>query len=416
MTFKADVAVLGAGMIGVSAALHLQARGRAVVLIDRHGDAGEETSYGNAGIIERSSIFPYMFPRNFTLLRKYVFNALPDAHYHVAAVPKFLPWLIRYFGNSSSEMSWQIAMAARPLIENCLIEHKALMEQAGAQHLLHDCGWLKVFRSQKSFDKATADAARTKPFGINYRILDAAGVQALEPYLDKDIVGGIHLLDPGFVPDPGALVKAYAALFEQRGGTFVKGDARTLAQDADGWGVDTEDGRLHARDAVIALGPWSDDVFTSLGYKIPLAVKRGYHLHFTAHGDATLGRPVLDADGGFVLAPMSRGIRLTTGAEFAARDAEPTPVQIEMTEPAARKLFPLEHQIEDVAWMGRRPCLPDMLPVIGKAPKHAGLWFDFGHQHHGFTLGPVSGRLIAEMITGETPFTNPMPYAVERFG
>ncbi|WP_245424101.1 NAD(P)/FAD-dependent oxidoreductase [Methylovirgula sp. 4M-Z18] len=416
MTFKADVAVLGAGMVGVSTALHLQAKGRSVVLIDRNGEAGEETSYGNAGIIERSSIFPYMFPRNFNLLRKYALNALPEAHYHVAAVPKFLPWLVRYFGNSSHEMSWQIAMASRPLIENCLVEHKALMAQAGAEHLLRDVGWLKVFRTQRSMDQGVAEVARLKPFGINYRILDAASVRALEPHLDASVIGGIHLLDPGFVPDPGALVKAYAALFEQRGGDFVKGDARTLGQDADGWGIDTEDGRLHARDAVIALGPWSDDVFKPLGYKLPLSIKRGYHLHFTAQGGATLNRPIYDADGGYVLAPMTRGIRLTTGAEFAARDAEPTPVQIEMTEPAARKLFPLEHQIEDVPWMGRRPCMPDMLPVIGRAPKHSGLWFNFGHQHHGFTLGPVSGRLLAEMITGEKPFTDPMPYAAERFG
>jgi D-amino-acid dehydrogenase len=125
---------------------------------------------------------------------------------------------------------------------------------------------------------------------------------------------------------------------------------------------------------------------------------------------------VLDADRGFLLAPMNRGIRLTTGAEFARRDAPPSPVQIARTLPLARELFPLGEAIEPEPWMGARPCLPDMLPVIGPAPLHPGLWFDFGHQHHGLTLGPATGRLLAEMMTGETPFADPKPFAAERFG
>jgi D-lysine oxidase len=171
-----------------------------------------------------------------------------------------------------------------------------------------------------------------------------------------------------------------------------------------------------AREAVVALGPWSDLVFDRLGYSIPPSVKRGYHLHLAARGNAVLNHPVLDADQGFVLAPMNRGIRLTSGVEFANRDAPASPVQIERALPRAHALFPLGEPVDAKPWMGARPCLPDMLPVIGKAPRHAGLWFDFGHQHHGLTLGPVSGRLLAEMMTGETPFADPAPFAAERFG
>ena len=119
--------------------------------------------------------------------------------------------------------------------------------------------------------------------------------------------------------------------------------------------------------------------------------------------------PVLDLDLGYLLAPMNRGIRLTTGVEFARRDAPPTPIQVERALPWARALFPLGDAVDAKPWMGARPCLPDMLPVIGKAPRHAGLWFDFGHQHHGLTLGPATGRLLAEMMTGETPFADPRP-------
>jgi D-amino-acid dehydrogenase len=119
---------------------------------------------------------------------------------------------------------------------------------------------------------------------------------------------------------------------------------------------------------------------------------------------------------GYFLAPMRRGIRLTTGAEFALRDAIKTPVQLGRAEPIARDLFPLAERLDTEAWMGARPCTPDMLPIIGKAPRHENLWFGFGHAHHGFTLGPVTGRLLGEMITGEPPFVDPAPFSPERFG
>jgi D-amino-acid dehydrogenase len=170
-----------------------------------------------------------------------------------------------------------------------------------------------------------------------------------------------------------------------------------------------------APDAVIALGPWADDVFRILGYRFPLGVKRGYHRHFAALGNATLARPVLDAERGYVLAPMAAGIRLTTGAEFAQRDAPATPVQLEQSLVAAREIFPLQEPAETGVWLGRRPCLPDMLPIVGRAPAHRGLWFDFGHHHLGLTLGPATGRLLAEMMTGEAPFTDPAPYRADRF-
>ena len=138
------------------------------------------------------------------------------------------------------------------------------------------------------------------------------------------------------LPDPGALGKAYADLFRQRGGRFVAADARKLESVHDGWRLATGDGAIQARDAVVALGPWSNDILRPLNLELPLIGKRGYHKHYAALGNAALSRPVLDVDGGYVLAPMARGIRLTTGAEFARFDAPPTPIQIEKTEPLAR--------------------------------------------------------------------------------
>lgn len=413
---KADVLVLGAGMVGVGAALHLQKRGRNVVLIDRHEVAGEETSYGNGGLIECASVFPYMFPRDIGTILRYAFLRAPQVQYHFRDLPAFLPWLAKYFLASSPQRAQHSAMAELPLIRRSLIEHEALIEEANVPELLRRVGWIKLFRSEATLAAALQDLKRAGEFGVTGDILDAPAVVAREPHLTGDFNGAIHFLEPGFVPDPGGLVKAYAALFGRKGGRYLIGDARTLEQTGNRWKVATLEGTITARDVVVAMGPWSDQVFAPLGYAIPLQVKRGYHLHLRPRGNAILNHPVLDTDNGFLLAPMNRGIRLTTGAEFANRDAPPTPVQVERALPRAHGLFPLGEPVEAKPWMGARPCLPDMLPVIGKAPRHAGLWFDFGHQHHGLTLGPATGRLLAEMMTGETPFADVRPFAVERFG
>jgi D-amino-acid dehydrogenase len=413
---KADVLVLGAGMVGVSAALHLQQRGRDVILVDSHTLAGEETSFGNAGLIECASVFPYMFPRDFAQILRYAMNRAPQVRYRFADLPAFLPWLVRYFIASAPERALRSAMAELPLIRRSLPEHEALVAEAGVPELLRRTGWIKLFRSDATLANAGAELERARPYGVTGEILDGKAIAEREPGLTGDFAGAVYLPAPGFVPDPGGLTKAYAALFQRKGGRFVAGDARTLQQDAGGWRIAGRDGTAVAREAVVALGPWSDLVFRPLGYSIPLGVKRGYHLHLESRGNAVLNHPVLDSDLGYLLAPMNRGIRLTTGVEFARRDAPPTPVQIQRALPRAHALFPLGDAVDAKPWIGARPCLPDMLPVIGKAPRHAGLWFDFGHQHHGLTLGPATGRLLAEMMTGEAPFADPGPFAAERFG
>jgi D-amino-acid dehydrogenase len=413
---KADVLVLGAGMVGVGAALHLQQRGRDVILVDRNELAGEGTSFGNAGIIECASVFPYMFPRDFGQILQYALNRAPQVRYALSDLPSFLPWLVRYFLASSPERALHSAMSELPLIRRSLIEHEALIAEAGVPELLRRSGWIKLFRSDATLANAVRDFERAKTYGVAGEVLDSKAIAVREPNLTGDFAGAVYLPAPGFVPDPGGLAKAYAALFKRKGGRFWVGDAKTLEQSAAGWRVAGPEGTATAREVVVALGPWSDLVFAPLGYSIPLGVKRGYHLHLSPRGNAALSHPVLDSDLGYLLAPMNRGIRLTTGVEFARRDAPPTPIQLERSLPLAHALFPLGEAIDAKPWMGARPCLPDMLPVIGKAPRHAGLWFDFGHQHHGLTLGPVTGRLLAEMMTGETPFTDPSPYAVERFG
>jgi D-amino-acid dehydrogenase len=157
-------------------------------------------------------------------------------------------------------------------------------------------------------------------------------------------------------------------------------------------------------------------VLDPLGIRLPLAVKRGYHRHFRPPGNAGLTRPVVEPEYGYALAPMKQGIRLTTGVEFADRDAPPTPVQLERVTPVAKDLVPFGEPVEPTPWLGSRPCFADSRPVVGRAPGQPGLWLCYGHGHYGLTLGPITGRLLAETMIGTTPVMDLTPFSAERFG
>jgi D-amino-acid dehydrogenase len=414
---RTDTIVLGAGIVGIAVALHLQKAGRSVLLVDR-GQPGGETSYGNAGLIQREGVYPYGFPHDFGALIRYAMNNTVDAHYHWNAIPKLAPFLWSYWMHSRASQHEAIAHKYATLIEHCVSEHDALAQEAGATDLLRRKGWMKVFRTVREQEARLAEAARWKrDYGLNHRALDVATLRAEEPHLDQSLIGGLQWTDPVTVIDPLALSKAYVALFEKLGGRLAQGDAGTLSQNGELWSVALADGgKAEARDAVVALGPWADVLTNRLGYRLPLAVKRGYHMHYKPLGNAVLNHPVLDTERGYFLAPMRQGVRLTTGAEFANRDAPKTPVQLARAEPIAKTLFPLGERLDAEPWMGCRPCTPDMMPIIGPAPKHRNLWFSFGHAHHGLTLAAVTGRMIAEMVTGQKVFVDPTPFTAARFG
>jgi D-amino-acid dehydrogenase len=277
-------------------------------------------------------------------------------------------------------------------------------------------GWLKLYRSDASFAALRTELEVASGFGLPHTRLDTGGALALEPSLAPVFRHAVHWPGVVSVSDPLAVTTAYAERFCALGGEIVSGDARSLRRANGHWRVDTAEGERAAGDVVMALGPWAPDVLDPLGITLPLGVKRGYHRHFHPIGNAALSRPVLDADIGYCLAPMEQGIRLTTGAEFAARDAPPTPVQFDRLMPVAKGLFPLGEPVEPTPWMGSRPCFTDSRPVIGRAPGQRGIWLAYGHAHWGLTLGPATGRLLSEMMTGKTTFCDPAPYGAERFG
>ena len=411
---RSDVIVLGAGIVGTSIAVHLVKRGLTVALIDRAG-AGEGTSYGNAGVIEGNTIFPPAFPSDWGERLRVVFKRSPQANYHLSFLPKVAPWLWAFYAASQPSRLAETVRLMRPLMARAVAEHEALSAEAAAERYFRRTGWLKLYRTDRGFAAQRRELELAKDLGIANVALGLDGVRGLEPSLAPVFRHAVHWTGAVSVSSPLAVTRAYAARFAALGGLSFSGDARSLHRVNARWRVDTAAGPVDAGDVVAALGPWAPDLLDPLGVRLPLAVKRGYHRHFRPQDNAALSRPVLDAENGYCITPMEQGIRLTTGAEFAPRDAPPTPVQFDLLLPRARGLFALGEPVEGQPWMGARPCFADSRPVIGRAPGQRGLWLAYGHGHWGLTLGPATGRLVAEVMTGATPFCDPAPYGAERF-
>jgi D-amino-acid dehydrogenase len=410
---RLDAMVLGAGIVGASAALALARRGMQVALVDRQ-PPGLETSYGNAGIVEGNAIFPHAFPKGLRKLLRVALKQATEANYHLSALLRVAPWLLAFKERSQPHVLEEMATIMRPMFALAVSEHEALAADAGVPALIARRGWLRVYRTDKGLAGNTHERDIAAQLGIAVRVLDGDEARALEPALSAVVRHAVLWEEAAFVDDPLALTRAYVARLEALGGRLVTADARTLAPSDGGWRVDADEGPVMADHAVVALGPWAPDVLAPLGLRLPLAVKRGYHLHYEPAGRARLTRPLLDAEVGYCLAPMAQGIRLTTGAEFAARDARPTPVQIDRVLPYAKELVSLGRQVEAKPWMGSRPCFPDSRPVIGRAPQK-GLWLAVGHGHLGLTTAAISARLLADLMMGTPPMIDPAPFGVARF-
>jgi D-amino-acid dehydrogenase len=410
---RVDALVLGAGIVGTSVAVHLAKRGLSVALVDR-AQPGLGTSYGNAGIIEGSTVFPQSFP-DLAHVIKVALKQAPEANYHFSFLLQVAPWLLAFRKWSTPERMIETAAVMRPMFARAIAEHEAIMAESGSAKYLRKTGWLKLFRENSSFEANARERALASNYSIAHRELSIDDTHALEPSLSPSAFRrAVFWPDVVSISNPLAVTRAYAQRFNALGGVVLTGDARKLHR-ADGrWRMDTDAGHVDATQVVMALGPWSDDVLPQFGLRFPFGLKRGYHWHFGANGNASLARPVLDADRGYVITPMEQGIRLTTGAEFAARDAAPTPVQFDRVLPSAKQLFPLGDPVEPQPWLGSRPCFADSRPVIGRAPGQQNMWLAIGHGHWGLTLGPATGRLLAEMMTEATPFMDPAPFRAER--
>lgn len=409
---QTDVAVLGAGIVGVSAGIAASQRGFSVTVIDRR-EPGSETSYGNAGVLSSGSILPLNKPSLWRALPSYLANTSAALRWDPLWVMKNLDWVARFLGNARQSQTRPRAIALHGLIEASLKLHRDWIVKAGAPQRIRETGWLKAWRSE-AVEAAREEQAFLAGFGIRSELLDRQAISALEPNILPVYKVGLLHTQTASVDSPGGVVKAYAQMFRGLGGVIRQSDVRAIEPLADGWRVVLGDGAIDVHHVVVALGPWSADILRPLGYRVPLAVERGYHREFAPNPARRLQRPIHDAEGSFLMTPMENGIRVTSGVELTDRDAPSSFAQLDMVVPLARGVVEFGDAVGEV-WRGARPTLPDSLPMIGPAPRHAGLWCAFGNQHIGFTTGPATGEAIAAMIAGEKPSFDTAAFAPGRY-
>jgi D-amino-acid dehydrogenase len=394
----ADFLVLGAGMVGVGAALALQTQGHTVRIIDKRGP-GEETSHGNAGVIQSEARAPYAMPRDLFTLIRYGLGRSNDMRLDPWALPGSARALLEYYYKSAPARHAAVTRHYAEIVARATEDHGSLIADAGAETLIRRTGLGEIYVREEDFDaRRQSGAKQAAEHGLKLRCLSGAELRVEEPALTNTPAGALIWEDSWSSSDPAALVRIYAALFQARGGTILQSEVRKIIQTATGWRVDRDGGHLSAEHLVVALGPWSPAMLRQLGYRVPMVMKRGYHGHYEMQGQ--LARPYLLADHGVVVSSMLRGLRITTGAHLTRTNAPRNLAQLTHGSAAAGKLLALGSAVPNSQWHGVRPCLPRMLPMVGKAPRHDKLWFNFGHGHQGFTLGPTTGEILAEIVDG----------------
>jgi len=412
-----SILVVGGGIVGVCNALALQRAGHDVILIDR-GMPGRETSYGNAGVLSESSVAVLNSPGLLKALPKLLLGRSNGLRYSPLFVLKRLGWMLRFLAHCTPRHWRAAAYALRQLQVLSLTQHKEWIAEAGVQTLLRHGGWMKVFRSESSFAAYASELALYDEVGVRYTVFDRDQLRQIEPGLKPIYEKAVLFDDTCGVSNPAALTDAYLALFTAAGGTVFEGSVTGLDQQTDGWrvtltGADTT--TLEGDGVVLAAGAWTAEIAGWLGYDLPLGWERGYHLHLAPADGPQLNRAVNDVDGGFAIAPMQQGVRITSGVELTARDAPPDYTQIRKSVLLAREAHEMKAEIDSEPWMGRRPTMVDSLPVIGPAPRHRGLWFNFGHQHVGLSMAPGSALAITAMVAGMPPPLDTTPFRAERF-
>jgi len=409
-----DVMVLGAGIVGTATALHLIRLGLTVALVDRK-HPGEEASFGNAGIVQRNGFVPHKVPTDPLKLLSIALGQSSAVAVDPRTVLRQLSWLRAFHKAGSEKGAEAYSRVVAPLRAFAVEEHLELARSTNADRFYRQGGWLHLFRSDAGYRAGDAERQYARVFGVAYDELAGEDISVLEPGLKTQGLRAVHWRESCSVSNPGAVVDAYWRGFVREGGSSFRADATRLVRERARWKLACERSEISSPQVVLALGAWSDDLLTRLGETYPFAVKRGYHMHYRPLTGASLSRPVVDVENGFALTPTDNGIRLTTGVELAPRDAPANPEILRRTKRRAEELCPLGKPLLDHAWLGCRPCLPDSLPVVGQSPVTPGLWLNFGHAHDGFTLGPITGRLLASMIAGKAPLLDPSGLSPARF-
>lgn len=409
-----EVAIIGGGIVGICAANYLCHAGRDVLVIDRSGIC-EETSSGNAAALAFSDVLPLAQKGMIRNLPRWLRDPLGPLSIPPSYFPKLLPWLLR-FATASRPSRYEAALAAQAsLMKLAEAEWSSLMDRTGTGTMLREDGSLELYESDAEFRSSLPGWSARERFDIDFRHLDSEGIAELQPGLSRQFVRGTFV--PGWktVADPKRLGEAIWTATEARGARFRKGDVALIVPAGDRIAIQLREGRtLLARNLVIAAGAWSHLLARSTGDKIPLETERGYNTTLPA-GAFDLRRQLIFSAHGFVVTPLATGIRVGGAVEFAGLRRPPDFRRAKAMLAKAARFMPGLKTEGGREWMGFRPSLPDSLPVIGRARKAGNIVYAFGHGHLGLTQAAATGRLICDLVSGESPPIELSPFSPQRF-
>jgi D-amino-acid dehydrogenase len=410
-----DVLVIGAGIIGVSVALRLQQQGLSVLLIDREGVAAQ-ASRGNAGALAFSDILPLASPGILRKAPRWLLDPLGPLAIRPRYLPQLVPWLVRFWRASQPERVRASIVAQAAMMELSAVETPAILASASAGHMLRSDGALHLYESEAELQASQPGWQVRAEHGIAFTHLHGRDAIAdLQPGLSPALGAATFVPEWKTVSDPLLVTQALARQFELQGGRLRSAEAMALAPDAGGVTVQRRDGPpIVAQRVVVAAGAWSHRLARTLGERIPLETERGYNTTLPVNA-FDLRRQLIFGEHGFVVTPLSCGVRVGGAVEFGGLDAAPNFARSTAMLATAKRLMPGLRTENGRQWMGFRPSLPDSLPAIGAAAADARVVYAFGHGHLGLTQSAATARLVADIIAGRTPPLDLEPFRPQRF-
>lgn len=408
------VAVIGAGIVGVSTAVWLQRSGCDVTLVDRLGP-GEGTSYGNGGILASCSVVPVTVPGLLGKVPSMLLDRNSPLFLRWSYLPKLLPFLRRYLSHCSVSETTRIAAALSEIIGDSLEQHQALAKGTGAEKWLVPSDYLFLYGDRSNYEADSFGWGLRKANGFSWQELEGDAFKAYDPVFSDDLKFAACLPGHGRIADPGRYVKDLAAFVTQNGGRYVKADVSDFRQENGAvTGIVTDQGVIDCDSAVVTAGVWSGPLAKKLGMSVPLESERGYHVELIE--PSVMPRsPVMVASGKYVITPMDGRLRIAGLVEFGGLDAPASRRPIELLLENISKAIPNLTWKDTREWMGHRPAVSDSIPVIGEAPGLKSVFMGFGHHHIGLTGGPKTGRILAGLISGDRPNSDLSAYAPARF-